>query len=141
MRDYQIDALIAAATSGALVLLSLGAFLLVLWRRMRDQQELRRALLARLSGEELSHLIASPEGREWLRAVLGGGNDRRAGLERAMTLLFGSAGCALAGAALHSRPSLALGMVGFAAGLGQLATVLWLARSPKAGGGGGDQAP
>jgi len=128
MKDYRIDNLIAAATSGVTILIMAWVFLSVLRRRMAERHELRRALLDKLSTDEVLRMVESDGGRKLLREVLAGSEGGRDAVERAMTMIFGSLGCGLAGWILHAPPLGALGMIGLAVGLGQLLTAAWMAR-------------
>lgn len=131
MRQYQIDAMIAAA--GAIVILAITAwvFLAVVRRRMAERHEIRRALLEKLSSEELVHLLENEGGRAWLRDVLSGPNDARAGIERAMQAIFAGLGCGAAAMLFHVRPLGVFGLILSAAGIGQLVAVAWLSRKRR----------
>lgn len=132
MAPYQIDGLIAAATSIVVLLLTGGGLLVVIWRRMKERHELRRALLEKLSAEELIRLAESEGGRGWLRDVLVGARDPHAALERALQVIFAGVACGFAAGYLHQKPIGVAGMILTAAGLGQLVATLIFHRRDKA---------
>lgn len=128
MQHYQVDNLIAATTSIVILILTGAALLFVIRRRMREQHELRRALLEKLPAEELIRLAESDDGRAWLRDVLVGTSDRRGGLERALQMIFAGAGCGVASAYLGLDALGAAGVILLAAGIGQWIATLVLSR-------------
>lgn len=130
MPNYQIDNLIATGTSILVLLLTGGAFLFVIRRRMKERYELRRALLEKLSAEELIRIAESEGGRGWLRDVLDG-RDAGAVDERAWQAIFAGLGCGIASAVLHLSMLAAAGTILVAAGLGQLVAAS-IARRRKA---------
>ncbi|PYQ29505.1 MAG: hypothetical protein DMF56_11100 [Acidobacteria bacterium] len=130
--DYRIDNLIAVATSILFLVLTGGGLLFVIRRRMKEQHELRRALIEKLSAEELIRLAESEGGRGWLRDVLVGVRDRHAAVERALQVIFAGVACGIASGYLHQKPLGAAGMILVAAGLGQLVATLIFNRRDKA---------
>ena len=135
MSAYQIDALIAA-TSTLAVLIVCGLMLLsVIRRRMAERHEIRLAVLAKLSNEDMVRLLESESGRAWLRDVMAGpSSGSRAGIERAMMVVFAGIGCGAAAAFLGAKTLAVFGAIILAAGAGQLLAVLLLSRkSSKAG--------
>ncbi len=128
MQHYQIDSLIAAGTSILILILTGAALLFIIRRRMREQHELRRALLEKLPAEELIRLAGSDSGRAWLRDVLVGTNDPKSGVERALQVMFAGIGCGVASALLYLPALGAAGVILAAAGLGQLIATLVLSR-------------
>jgi hypothetical protein len=131
MPDYQIDNLIATGTSILVLILTGGGFLFIIRRRMRERHELRRALLEKLSAEELMRIAESEGGRGWLRDVLGGARDERTGSERALQAIFAGVGCGIASAFLGLQMLGAAGIILVAAGLGQLVASFFLSRREK----------
>lgn len=132
MPNYQIDNLIATATSILILVLAGGGLLFVIRRRMREQHELRRALLEKLTAEEVIRIAQSEDGRGWLRDVLAGTRDPRAAFERALQAIFAGLGGGVAGYYLHIKLLGAAAMILTAAGLGQVVAALVLARRDKA---------
>lgn len=132
MAPYQIDGLIAAATSIVILVLTGGGLLSIIRRRMKERHELRRALLEKLSAEELIRLAESEGGRGWLRDVLVGVRDRHAAVERALQVIFAGVACGIASGYLHQKPLGAAGMILVAAGLGQLVATFLFDRRNKA---------
>ena len=132
MAPYQIDGLIAAATSIVILMLTGAGLLAVLWRRMKERHELRRALLEKLPAEELIRLAESEGGRAWLRDVLAGARDRHASIERALQVIFAGVACGFAAGYLHQKPIGVAGMILAAAGLGQLVATFLFDRRDKA---------
>jgi len=123
MKPYQIDNLIATTTT--LLLLFLGAAIVfsIFRRRMAERQEMRKAILEKISGEEMVRLLESEGGRAWLRDVLSGPNDARAGVERAMMVLFSGIACGIAAVFLHELAIGIFGAILIAASVGQLAAL------------------
>jgi len=134
MRPYQIDALIAATTT-FVILAACGLILLsVIRRRMAERHEIRLAVLAKLSNEDMVRLLESEGGRAWLRDALAGPSNPRSGIERAMMVVFAGIGCGAASAVLGEKTLAVFGMIILAAGVGQLVAVLLLSRKgSKAG--------
>jgi hypothetical protein len=128
MPGYLINNLIIAATYVAILLITGYVFVGVVRRRMAERHELRRTLLEKLSIEEIQRLLESDVGRGWLHQVLVGADDRRSAIERTMAVVFGSLGCGFAAILLEQKILGALAIIGLAAGLGQLITVIWMSR-------------
>lgn len=136
MRDYQIDSLLAAITAVAVLTACGWVLLSLLRRRMAERHEIRLAVLAKLSSEEMVRLLESDGGRAWLRDVLAGADDLRTGIERATTVVLAGIGSGVAGMVLHLKVAGVLGMIFVAVGAGQLVAVFLLSRrAPKAGDG------
>jgi hypothetical protein len=123
MSQYQIDNLIATATTLVVLVLGAAIVLVVMKRRMTERQETRRAILEKISGEEMVRLLETESGRLWLREVLSGANDVRARVERAMTVLFAGIGCGIAAAFLHERTVGVFAAILTAASIGHLVTL------------------
>lgn len=128
MKPYQVDNIIATTTALVVILVSAAVFLFIVRRRMAERQEVRRAILEKLSSEEMVRLLESEGGRAWLRDVLSGPNDARAGIERAMQVLFAGIGCGIASALLHEKIVGIFGIILVAASVGQLVALAVLAK-------------
>lgn len=135
MKDYQIDSLLAASAAVAVVAASSWLLFALVRRRMAERHEIRLALLAKLSSEEMVRLLESEGGRSWLRDVLAGTGDPRGAIERGLTMLFAGLGCGGAGAVLHSPPLGVFGLAFLALAAGQLAAAFLARPSSKAGDG------
>ena len=128
MKDYQLDMLLATVPGVAILIAGAWVFAVIVRRRMAERQEVRRAILEKLSSEELLRLLENEGGRTWLRDVLAGPNDARAGIERAMQMLFAGIGCGVAAAFLHIRSLGAFGVILVAASVGQLVALAFLSK-------------
>lgn len=129
MPDYQIDNLIIIGSTIVVLFAAGAAFLSVIRRRMAERQEVRRALLEKLSSEEMVRLAESESGRVWLRDMFGSGSDARGDLIRqAMQMIFGGVGCGVVAGVMHVRPIGIAGIILVAVGLGQLVAAALLAR-------------
>jgi hypothetical protein len=135
MKDYQIDSLLAALSAVAIVAASSWILISLIRRRMAERHEIRLAVLAKLSSEEMVRLLESEGGRSWLRDVLAGTNDVRAGIERALMMLFAGIGCGGAGIALRVKPLGVLSLVLLALAIGQIVAAFLARTSSKAGDG------
>jgi hypothetical protein len=135
MKDYQIDSLLAALSAVAIVAASSWILISLIRRRMAERHEIRLAVLAKLSSEEMVRLLESEGGRTWLRDVLAGANDARAGIERALMLLFAGVGCGAAGVVLRIKPLGVFGLVFFALAAGQIVAAFLARSTSKAGDG------
>lgn len=133
MSDHQIDNLMAAVTALAVLFASGWLFLIVIRRRMAERHEIRLAVLEKLSNEDMVRLLESEGGRAWLRDVLAGPASPRAGVERAMMVVFAGIGCGAASMLFHLKALGVFGLIVLAVGTGQLLAVLLLSRPPKAG--------
>ena len=134
MKPYQIDALIAAATTFVILLASGLLLLSVVRRRMAERHQIRLALLEKLSNEDMVRLLESEGGRAWLRDVLASPSHPRAGVEQAMMVVFAGIGCGAAAAIFGVKGLGMFGLILLAAGTGQLLAVLLLSKkASKAG--------
>jgi hypothetical protein len=135
MRDYQIDNLIAVASSFVMLLV---VTLLVLraWRHAADQKhEMRKQLLEKLSTAELARVLETEPGRAWLAGVIGGEHDPAAALAagagKGLTLILVGLGLAAA-AKVASLPLLGVAaLVAAAAGIGVAVTTWFVARGQR----------
>jgi hypothetical protein len=133
MSAHHIDAVIAAVTS-LLILLTSGLILLsVTRRRMAERHQLRLALLEKLSNEDMVRLLETEGGRAWLRDVLAGPSNPRAGIQPAMMVVFAGIGCGAAAVLVGAKVLGVFGLIVLAVGTGQLLAVLLLSRPSKAG--------
>ena len=134
MSAHHIDAIIAATTTFVILLASGWLFLTVIRRRMAERHEIRLAVLEKLSNEDMVRLLESEGGRAWLRDVLAGPAHPRAGIEKAMMVVFAGIGCGAAAVILNEKTLGIFGMIVLAVGTGQLLAVLLLSRrDSKAG--------
>lgn len=132
MAQYQVDNLIVVVSTIVVLLVAGGVFLSIVRRRMNERQEVRRALLEKLSSEELIRLAETDGGRVWLRDMFGNATDTRAELLRqAMQMIFGGAGCGVVATIMRMRPIGIAGIILIAVGLGQLVAAALLARRER----------
>jgi hypothetical protein len=132
MARYQVDNLIVVVSTMAVLLVAAGVFLGIVRRRMSERQEVRRALIEKLSPEELIRLAGTDGGRAWLRDMFGSATDTRAELLRqAMQMIFGGAGCGVVASLMRMKPIGIAGIILIAVGLGQLVAAALLARRER----------
>jgi hypothetical protein len=134
MSDHQIDNLMAAVTALAVLFASGWLFLAVIRRRMAERHEIRLAVLEKLSNEDMVRLLETEGGRDWLREVLAGPSNPRAGIERAMMVVFAGIGCGAAAILLSVKELGVFGLILLAVGTGQLLAVLLLSRQARKAG-------
>lgn len=133
MRQYQIDNLIAIASS-FLIVLTVTVLVLRAWRRAFEaSHELRRQLLDKLTSEEVARMVATEDGRRAITALIGGEEKRgiAGSMSRgAMLILIGLA-LGLSTAISHLPLVGTAGLVAIAAGLGQLLAAWLIAREQR----------
>lgn len=132
MPNYQIDNLIIIGSTLVALFAAGGMFLSIVRRRMSERQEIRRALMEKLSLEEMIRLAQTEGGRAWLRDMFGSGSDARADmLRQGMQMIFGGVGCGVVAAIMRINPIGVAGIILVAVGLGQLVAAALLARRER----------